>query len=80
MKINNFKSKFLPKSINSLLLVIFISFLLVSCGPLKPKKTDLRKIPGDPKLKREKNIREGRGFRAMGLLEDRGGSGNFLWA
>ena len=80
MKINNFKSKFLPKSINSLLLVIFISFLVVSCGPLKPKKTDLRKIPGDPKLKREKNIREGRGFRAMGLLEDRGGSGNFLFA
>ena len=80
MKINNFKSKFLPKSINSLLLVIFISFLLVSCGPLKPKKTDLRKIPGDPKLKREKNIREGRGFRAMGMLENRGGSGNFLFA
>ena len=80
MKINNFKSKFLPKSINSLLLVIFISFLLVSCGPLKPKKTDLRKIPGDPKLKREKNIREGRGFRAMGLLDNRGGSGNFLFA
>ena len=80
MKINNFKSKFLPKSINSLLLVIFISFLVVSCGPLKPKKTDLRKIPGDPKLKREKNIREGRGFRAMGLLENRGGSGNFLFA
>ena len=80
MKINNFKSKFLPKSINSLLLVIFISFLVVSCGPLKPKKTDLRKIPGDPKLKREKNIREGRGFRAMGLLDNRGGSGNFLFA
>jgi len=42
------------------MLLFFISFLLVSCGPLKPKKTDLRKIPGDPKLKREKNIREGR--------------------
>ena len=63
-----------------LLLIIFISFLSVSCGPLKPKKTDLRKIPGDPKLKREKNIREGRGFRAMGMLENRGGSGNFLFA
>ena len=62
------------------MLLFFISFLLVSCGPLKPKKTDLRKIPGDPKLKREKNIREGRGFRAMGLLEGRGGSGNFLFA
>ena len=80
MKINNFKSKFLPKSINSLLLVIFISFLVVSCGPLKPKKTDLRKIPGDPKLKREKNIREGRGFRVMGMMEGKGGSGNFQFA
>ena len=80
MKINNFKSKFLPKSINRLLLVIFISFLVVSCGPLKPKKTDLRKIPGDPKLKREKNIREGRGFRAMGVFEGRGGTGSFLFA
>ena len=51
-----------------------------SCGPLKPKKTDLRKIPGDPKLKREKNIREGRGFRAMGVFEGRGGTGSFLFA
>ena len=80
MKINNFKSKFLPKSINSLLLVIFISFLVVSCGPLKPKKTDLRKIPADPKLKREKNIREGRGFRVMGMIEGNKGGGNFQFA
>ena len=67
-------------SFQILLLLIIISFLTVSCGPLKPKKTDLRKIPGDPKLKREKNIREGRGFRAMGLLEGGRGSSNFLFA
>ena len=54
-------------------------FFLSSCGPLKPKKVDLRKIPGDPKLKREKNIREGRGFRAMSLLE-KDKSGNFQFA
>ncbi len=80
MKISNFNSKFQYKSINIILFLILIVFLVVSCGPLKPKKTDLRKIPGDPKLKREKNIREGRGFRAMGMLENRGGSGNFLFA
>ena len=60
---------------------ILISFFLVSCGPLKPKKVDLREIPGDPKLKREKNIREGRGFRVMGMLEgNKGGGGNFQFA
>ncbi len=80
MKISNFNSKFQYKSINIILFLILVVFLVVSCGPLKPKKTDLRKIPGDPKLKREKNIREGRGFRAMGMLENRGGSGNFLFA
>ena len=80
MKISNFTSKLKHSSIHNLLLLIFILSLMSSCGPLKPKKTDLRKIPGDPKLKREKNIKEGRGFRAMGLLEDRGGSGNFLFA
>ena len=80
MKISNFNSKFQYKSINIILFLILIVFLVVSCGPLKPKKTDLRKIPGDPKLKREKNIREGRGFRAMGMLENKGGSGNFLFA
>tara|TARA_B100001996_G_scaffold237827_1_gene183724 strand:- start:609 stop:1196 length:588 start_codon:yes stop_codon:yes gene_type:complete len=72
-------SNFSYKTINNLLFFIFISFLLSSCGPLKPKKVDLREIPGDPKLKREKNIREGRGFRAMGML-DKGGGGNFLFA
>ncbi len=79
MKINNFKAKFIRYPGYAILLLSLISFLLVSCGPLKPKKTDLRKIPGNPKDKREKNIREGRGFRAMSTLEKRGG-GNFQFA
>ena len=79
MKINNFKAKLIRYPGYAILLLSLISFLLVSCGPLKPKKTDLRKIPGNPKDKREKNIREGRGFRAMSVLENKGG-GNFQFA
>ena len=78
MKITNFKEKILYYPIIILFLLSLVS-TVVSCGPLKPKYTDLRKIPGDPKSKREKNIREGRGFRAMGLLEKKG-SGNFQFA
>ena len=81
MKISNFTVKIIPFISYSIFIPILISFFLVSCGPLSPKKVDLRKIPGDPKLKREKNIREGRGFRAMGLLEkNKGGGGNFQFA
>ena len=81
MKINNFTVKIIPFISYSIFIPILISFFLVSCGPLSPKKVDLRKIPGDPKLKREKNIREGRGFRLMGMVEGRkGGGGNFQFA
>ena len=78
MKITNFKAKILYYPVITLFLLSLTS-IIVSCGPLKPKYTDLRKIPGDPKGKREKNIKEGRGFRAMGVLE-RKGSGNFQFA
>ena len=78
MKITNFKAKFLNYSLITLYLLSFTS-ALVSCGPLKPKYTDLRKIPGNPKDKREKNIKEGRGFRAMSVF-DKKGSGNFEFA
>ena len=78
MKITNFKAKVLYYSVITLFLLSLAS-TIVSCGPLKPKYTDLRKIPGNPKDKREKNIREGRGFRAMGMLEKKG-SGNFQFA
>jgi len=78
MKITNFKDKILYYPIITLFLLSLAS-TIVSCGPLKPKYTDSRKIPGDPKDKREKNIREGRGFRAMGMLEKKKG-GNFQFA
>ena len=81
MKISNFTVKIIPFISYSILIPILISFFLVSCGPFKPKKTDLRKIPGDTKLKREKNIREGRGFRLMGMVDGKiGGGGNFQFA
>ena len=79
MKITNFKAKILYYPVITLFLLSLAS-IIVSCGPLKPKYTDLRKIPGNPKDKREKNIREGRGFRAMGVLERRKGSGSFEFA
>ena len=78
MKITNFKAKILYYSVITLFLLSLAS-MIVSCGPLKPKYTDLRKVPGNPKDKREKNIKEGRGFRAMGLLEKKG-SGSFEFA
>ena len=80
MKINNFNVKLMRFPGYAILLLSLTSFFLVSsCGPFKPKKVDLREIPGDPKGKREKNIREGRGFRAMSMLEDKVG-GNFQFA
>ena len=79
MKITNFKAKILYYTVITLFLLSLAS-IVVSCGPLKPKYTDLRKIPGNPKDKREKNIKEGRGFRAMGVLEKRKGSGSFEFA
>ena len=85
MKTINFIGKFVSFSIHILLILAVASFFLTSCGPLKPKKVDLRKTPGNPKDKREKNIREGKGFRAMSLLEkDKGGnfqfaSSNEMW-
>ena len=62
------------------ILLASITSALVSCGPLKPKKVDLRKIPGDPKDKRLKNIKEGRGFTVMGAVKKRRGSGAFDFA
>ena len=79
MKISNFTVKIISFFTYSAFIPILISFFLVSCGPFTPKKVDLREIPGNPKDKREKNIREGRGFRVMGALEKRGG-GNFQFA
>ena len=78
MKITNFKAKILNYLVITLFLLSLTS-IVVSCGPFKPKYTDLRKVPGNPKDKREKNIKEGKGFRAMGMLEKKG-SGSFDFA
>ena len=78
MKIANFKAKVLYYPVITLFLLSLAS-TIVSCGPFKPKYTDLRKIPGNPKDKRERNIREGRGFRAQSLFEKED-SGNFQFA
>ena len=78
MKITNFKAKILYYSVITLFLLSLAS-IVASCGPLKPKYTDLRKIPGNPKDKRQKNIREGRGFRGMSAFE-KNNSGNFQFA
>ena len=78
MKITNFKARILYYSV-IILFLLSLTSIVVSCGPFKPKYTDLRKIPGNPKDKREKNIREGRGFRAMGMFEKKG-SGSFEFA
>ena len=78
MKIANFKAKVLYYPVITLFLLSLAS-IVVSCGAFKPKYTDLRKIPGNPKDKRERNIRDGRGFRVMGMLEKKN-SGNFSFA
>ena len=79
MKINNIKAKIKAYPKYTLLFLILLSFFLASCGAMKPKKVDLREIPGNPKDKREKNIREGKAFRVMGMV-DKKGSGNFQFA
>ena len=80
MKTSNFTVKIISFFTYSAFIPILIFFFLVSCGAFKPEKVDLRKIPGNPKDKREKNIREGRGFRVMGMLEKGKGGGNFQFA
>ena len=80
MKINTYIGKITFYPIKIIFLVILILFFLSSCGPFKPKKTDLRKIPGDPKDKRAKNIQEGRAFRLMGIGDKLKSGGNFQFA
>ena len=79
MKIANFKAKILYYPVITLFLLSLTS-IIASCGPLKPKYTDLRKIPGTAEGKRNRNIEEGRGFRAMGMFEKKKGSGSFEFA
>ena len=67
----------------SLIVVLFLSLLLVGCGPLKYKPVDAKKVSPNVKERVKKNIEEGRGVRLFGG-EKKGGvfefaSSNFLW-
>ncbi len=80
MNIKKFKDNILYYPLFIIFLLSLTSFL-VSCNALKPKKVDLRKIPGNAKEKRLKNIKEGKGFTVMGAVRNRGtGSGSFDFA
>jgi predicted small lipoprotein YifL len=66
-------------------ILIFISLLmsLSSCGLYRP--TDAKEFPPDPKLRVQKNLEEGRGFKLMNEIGGRKGtnfefaSSNELW-
>tara|TARA_B110000037_G_scaffold160242_1_gene180954 strand:+ start:212 stop:730 length:519 start_codon:yes stop_codon:yes gene_type:complete len=55
----------LKKFINLTFLLLFLPFLIISCG----KGVDARKYPPDPKLRVKKNVEEGRGFRLMDVAK-----------
>ena len=56
--------------------LIFLPFFIISCG----KGVDARKYPPDPKLRVQKNIEEGRGFRVMDVATKKMGSTNYEFA
>ena len=53
------------------IIIIFLFFYLNSCGIYRP--SDARKVPVNAADKRQKNLDEGRGFRAAKVLGKRGG-------
>ena len=58
------------KTLNRILLIIFISIFLISCGGgfKLPKPGDARNIPSDGRERARKNIEEGRGISAGELF------------
>ena len=68
-----------------LLFILAISvFLQTACGPLKYKKVSAKDYPPEPEKRIQKNMEEGKGFRVMGNINNRGGtfdfaSSNPLW-
>ena len=60
-----------------LILTLILSFLLLSCNAIKPKKVDSRNVPSSGIEKAKKNVAEGRGASVGGLLGNRGGSFEF---
>ena len=68
----------LSKNLKFLLIAIFSSTILSSCGGKLPG-ADARKIPTDPAERVKKNVEEGKGFRLMDKVSA-GGSRNFEFA
>ena len=66
----------LKKLANLSFFLIFLPFFIISCG----KGVDARKYPPDPKLRVQKNIEEGRGFRVMDVAKKKMGSTNYEFA
>ena len=67
---------FLKKLINLTFFLCFLPFLIISCGT----GVDARKYPPNPELRVQKNLEEGRGFRLMDKVKNRGGSTNYEFA
>ena len=68
------------KNLKIVFILILSSIFLISCGGKFPG-ADARKYPDDPKKRIQKNIDEGRSFRAGNLLDfGKGGSGVFEFA
>ncbi len=69
------------KTNNKFKLYLFILILLVpflnSCGPLKYKPVDAKEVSPNPKERVKKNIEEGRGWRLMGAVGNKGGTFDF---
>ena len=61
------KMRVLKKNL-SILLSLIILLTQTACEALKPKKVSAKDFPPDPRKRVEKNINEGKGFRAMGGL------------
>jgi hypothetical protein len=64
--------------------VFFLIIFLSSCGPLKPSKSDARKVSPNVNERVRQNIEQGKGFRLMGGNKQKGGtfdfaSSNELW-
>jgi len=66
----------LRKFINLSFFLLFLPFLIISCG----KGVDARKYPPNPKDRVKKNMEEGRGFRLMDAAKKRVGSTNYEFA
>ena len=68
------------KNLKTIIFSILLLSFLNSCGGKFPG-ADARKYPDDPKKRVQKNIDEGRGFRAGNLMDfGKGGSGVFEFA